>query len=142
MTRRKPVGVIRQPSRSGSGDEYGLEFIRCVGGRYPQIHELWSFAEYGITREKHPFERIYVSDFSGDCFHTAYATEIGRRVIIYGRESINGNVKWHGVPAPSCGTGVAWTENIFVPNSRWGEGYGYKNWAFRQVGRQLGWLAC
>ena len=118
MTRRKPVGVIRQPSRSDRRDEDGLEFIRCVGGREPQIHELWSFAEDGITREVQTFARIDVGDFSGDCFHTAYATEIGRRVFIYGRKSINGNVKWLKVPAPSCGTGVAWTENIFVPNSR------------------------
>ena len=36
MSRREPVGVIRQPSSSGSGGEDGLEFIRCVGRRQPQ----------------------------------------------------------------------------------------------------------
>ena len=112
MTRNKPVGVIRQPSSSGSGDEDGIEFIRWVGGREPQIHELWSFTKDGITRKVHPFARIYVGDFGGDCLHTAYATEIGRRVFIYGRKSIHGSVKWLGVPAPYCGTGVTWTENI------------------------------
>ena len=76
MTRRNPVGVICQPSSSGSGDEYGLEFIRCVEGREP-----------------------------------------------------HGSVERLGVPAPSCGTGVALTENILVPNSRWGEGRGYERWA-------------
>ena len=29
---------------------------------------------------------------------------------IYGRKSINGSVEWLGVPAPSCDTGVTWTE--------------------------------
>ena len=78
MTRSKPVRVIRQPSISGSGAKDGLKFIRCVGGREPQIHELWSFAKDGITREVHPFARIAVRNFSGDCFHTNYATDIGR----------------------------------------------------------------
>ena len=97
MTRRKPVGFIHQPSNSGSEDKYGLEFIRCVDGREPQIHELWFFAEDGITREVHPFARIDFGGFSEDCFHTAYATEIGRRVFIYGRKCINGSIEWFGV---------------------------------------------
>ena len=42
---RKSVGVISQPSRSGIGADYGLEFIHCVGGRQPQIHKLWTLAE-------------------------------------------------------------------------------------------------
>ena len=84
MTRQKTVGVIHQPYSSGSGANDRLEFIRCVGGREPQIHKLWIFAEDGITREVHPFTRIVVSDFSGDCFFTAYATEIVRIVSIYG----------------------------------------------------------
>ena len=129
MTIRKPAGVIRQPSSSGSRDKDGLEFIRCVGGQEPQIQELWSFSEDGITRKVHPFARIDVGNFSGDYFHTVYATEIARRVFIYGWKSINGSVKWIGVPDPSCGTGVAWTENIFVPNSCWGDGHGYERWA-------------
>ena len=118
MTRRKPVGVIRQPSNSGSGADVRLEFIRCVGSREPQIHELWIFAEDGITREVHPFAWIDVGNFSRDCFRTTYATEIGHRVSIYGRKWINGSFEWLGVPAPSCDTGVTWTENILVPDSR------------------------
>ena len=115
MPRRKPVGVIRQPSRSGSGGEDGPEFIRCVAGREPQIHKLWSFSEVGITCEVHPFARIDVSDFSGDCFHTANASEIGRRVFIYGQNSINESVERLGILAPSCGTGVVWTEISWLP---------------------------
>ena len=135
MPIRKPVKVIRQPSSSGSGDEDGLDFTRCVGRRELQIHKLWNFGEDGVTREVHPFTRIDVGDFSGDCFHTAYATEIGRRVFIYGQKSINGSIKWLGVPAPSCGTGVAWTGNLLVPNPRWGYGRGYKRWALETRSR-------
>ena len=40
-------------------------------------------------------------------------------------EASNGS----GIPAPSCGTGVTWTENILVPDSCWGEGCGYESWA-------------
>ena len=67
--------------------------------------------------------RIDVSDFSGDYFQINYTTAIGRRVAIYGRQSINGSVEWLDLPAPFCDTGVAWTENILVPSSRWGDGY-------------------
>ena len=129
MPRRKPVGVIRKPSNSGSGADDRLEFIHYVGGREPQIHKLWIFAEDSITREVHPFARIDVGDFRVDYFRTAYATEIGRRVYIYGQKSINGSVEWLGVPALSCGTGFTWTENILVPNSRWGDGGNYETWA-------------
>ena len=92
MTRRKPVGAFSQPSNSGSGANDRLEFICCVGGREPQIHKLWIFSKDGMTQEVHPFARIDVGNFSGDCFRTAYATEIGRRVSIYGRKPINGSV--------------------------------------------------
>ena len=137
MPRRKPVGVIREPSRSGIRSEDGLGFNRCVGGQEPQIHELWSFAEDGVTRKVHLFARIDVNDFSGDCFHTEYATEIGCRVFIYVQKSMNGSIKWIGVPAPFFDTGVAWTGNILVPNSRWVDGCGYKRWALETHSRLL-----
>ena len=94
MPRREPTGVIHQPSRSGSGGDDGLEFIRCVGGQEPQIHKIWSFAKDVITRKVHPFARIDVGNFNGDFFHTAYDTEIERRVFITAKnplmEALNG----------------------------------------------------
>ena len=92
MARRKPAGVIRQTSNSGSGANDRLEFIRCVGGREPY-----------------------------------------------------GSVEQLGVPAPSCGTGVAWTENILVPDLRQGDGHVYKLWASKTRSRPRfngldGWL--
>ena len=92
MLRRKPVGFILQPSKSGSGDYVRLEFIRCVGRQEP-----------------------------------------------------HGIVEWLGVPAPSCSTGFAWTENILVPDSGWGDGRGYESWASATRSRPrldslYGWL--
>ena len=82
MPRNKPVGVISQPSNSGSGSDDRLKFIRGVGGREP-----------------------------------------------------HGSVERLSIPAPSCGTGVAWTENILIPNSRWGDGRGYEIWASATLSR-------
>ena len=41
-----------------------------------------------------------------------------------------GSVERLGVPAPFCGTGVAWTENISVPDLRRGDGRDCETWAF------------
>ena len=48
-----------------------------------------------------------------------------------------------GVPAPSCSTGVAWTENILFPDSRWGDGRDCKTWdyATRSRPRFRAWVA-
>ena len=116
MPRRKPVGVIRQPSKSGSGANDRLDFIRCVGGQEPQIHELWTFAEGGITRKVHPLAWVNVGDFPGDCFHTYYMTEERRRVTIFGPISINVSLEWLGIPIPFYDTArVPWIDNILVP---------------------------
>ena len=37
------VGIKIDPSSSD-----------CVDGREPQIHEVWTFGENGVTREVHP----------------------------------------------------------------------------------------
>ena len=62
MTRREPVGSIRWPSDSGSGDSEGPEFIRCVDGRETHIHEFWAFGDYGVTREFQSTELVDVGD--------------------------------------------------------------------------------
>ena len=92
MPRLKPVVVIRQPYIYGSGGEDGVDFIQCVSRWEPQIHEFWTFAEDGVTREVHPFARIDVGNLSDDFFQTDYFTEVGRTVVIYGQRSINGSV--------------------------------------------------
>ena len=72
MPRREPVGDIRPPFNSGSGDDDGLEFIRCVGGQKPEIHEVWTFGDDRITHEVHPFAHVDIGAFLRDCFGTNY----------------------------------------------------------------------
>ena len=107
MPRLDPVEVICQPFSSSSRGEDRVEVIFCGGAREPQIHELWSFSEDRITHKVHPFARIDVGNFSGDCFQTDYSTEVGLRVDIYGQRFINGSAEWLGLLAPICDTGVA-----------------------------------
>ena len=130
MPRLEIVGVIHQTFCSGSRGEGRIEFGCCVDSRYPQIHELWGFANDGVTREVHPFDRVDVGDFSGDCFQTYYMNEKARRVTIFDRISINAIVEWIGTPIPFYDTaGVPWIDNILVPELYWGDGDRYKHWA-------------
>ena len=93
MARREPVGSIYWPSDYGSGDVYGPEFIRCVDGRQPQIHEVCSFGEYGVTHEVRTTARVDVgTGFVGE-FATDYVTPIWRRVTMFGRHYINVSVE-------------------------------------------------
>ena len=62
----EPVEAIRQTSDSVSGDEDRPEFIRCVDERQPEIHEVWTFKEDGVTPKVHPTARIDVSAFVGE----------------------------------------------------------------------------
>ena len=130
MPRREPVRVIYHPFLSGNRGKDGIDFFCCVDGREPQIHELWSFAEDGITREVHPFACVNIGDLSGDCFQTYYMTEEDRRVTIFGQRPINASVKWLGTPVPFYDiTGVPWIDNILVPELCWVDGGNYKTWA-------------
>ena len=77
MARREPVGSIRRPSDYGSGDEDGSEFIRCVDGRQPKIHEVWVFGEDGVTPEVRPTARVDVSALLVNIFLTLTLIQIG-----------------------------------------------------------------
>ena len=120
MPIREPFGAIFQPFNSGIGADDRLEFIRCVGGRQPEIHEVWTFGNYGITREVHTFARRDIGAFFGDCFGTNYLAENGRRMPMYGRKLINGSVDWVGVPTFLRNDGPPWDDNIWCPSPRSG----------------------
>ena len=60
MTRHAPVESIRWPFDSGSRGTKVPEFIRCVDGREPQMHEVWYLGFNGITREVHPTAQVDV----------------------------------------------------------------------------------
>ena len=123
MARRKPVAVQAFPPRtvqsfrSGRGGKNGVWFTRCVDGREPEIHELWTFAK-DRTREVHPFAWIkIIDDFTGETFHTDFLSVKGCRVDLLYQISVNGSVERLDVPRPFFDTEVAtaaWTENFYV----------------------------
>ena len=114
-----PVGAIRQPFNYGSGDDDGLEFIRFVGGKQPEIHEVWTFGDDRITPKVHLFARVDVGAFIGDCFGTNYLDEHGRRVTMYGRKLINRSVEWLSVPTFFRNDVPPWDDNILCPSPCW-----------------------
>ena len=58
ISRRESVGDIRWPSDSGDGKKYRPEFIRCVDGRQPEIHEVWTVGEDDFSPEVHPTDSL------------------------------------------------------------------------------------
>ena len=59
-TQSRPMGPIYRRSDSVSGVAEGVEFIRCIDGWEPQIHEIWCPGSNGVTREVHPIAQIDV----------------------------------------------------------------------------------
>ena len=52
---------------------------------------------------------------------TDYLTPIWRRVPMFGRNFINGNVKWLGVPDLLMNDVPPWTLNLLDPYANWGD---------------------
>ena len=75
-----PVGCIGCSYNYGSRDAEGPEFIRCVDGRAPQIHEIWALREDGVTRKFHRTAQVNVSAGVIAEFMTDYLTETLRRI--------------------------------------------------------------
>ena len=118
----EPVGSIRRQSDSGSGDEDGPDFIRCVDGREPQIHKVCTFGVDGVTPKVFPTVQFDVgAGFFGE-FLTNYLNPSWRRTHIFGVNSINGSVQWLGVPDPLRTNGPPWDDNILAPSPAWGTG--------------------
>ena len=89
---------IFRPSNSGSGVTEGVEFIWCVYGREPKIHEIWCLGSDSVTREVHPTAKIDVGAGTVGKFTTNYLAENGCRIPIIGQLSIKGSVKLFGIP--------------------------------------------
>ena len=116
MSGRDPVGAIRRHSNSINGDEYGPKFTRCVDRRDSQVHKVWTFGEDCITTEVHPTARVDVgAGFIGE-FSTNYLIEDGRRIPMFGVNSINGSIQWLGVPYPLRTDGHPWADNMLIPS--------------------------
>ena len=121
MTRRAPVGSILRPSNSGSGGTELSEFIWCVDGREPQIHEVWAFGSDGITREVNPTAQVDAGAGVVGEFSSNYLTESGIRVPILGQIFINGSVEYLGIPDFQRTGGPFWDENLLDPCFSWGD---------------------
>ena len=99
MPRTELVRYIRRPSDSGCGDDDGPQFIRFVDRRQPKFHKVCIFGEDGVTLKVHPTARIDVGTFVGDYFATDDLNTTWRRVPMFSQKSINGSVKWIGIPS-------------------------------------------
>ena len=122
MAGKETVGAICWRSNPGSGDKDGPKFIRCVDGWELQIYEVWTFGEDGVTPEVHLTEQVdvgagFIVGFSTNCL-----TEDGRRIPMFGVNSINVSIQWLGVPTPLRTDGPTWTDIILVPSPAWGTG--------------------
>ena len=121
MAGQEPVGSIDWTSGSGSGDAEGTDFIRCVDGREPHIHEFWTFGEDGVTHEVHMKAQVDVGSVFVRESATNYLTESWCRVPMFGRNSMNGCVQWLGIPNFLRTNGTAWNDNPLAPHPSWGD---------------------
>ena len=135
MATRDPVGSMRWKSNFGSGGEYRPKFIYCVDRKQPQIHEIWTFREYGVTHEVFLTAQVYVGAGFVSEFSTNDLTTSWRRVPMFGTNSINGSFDWLGIYDFLWNDGLPWALNILAPyaswgyrgsiiNQNWGSGYG------------------
>ena len=108
MARRETFGSISRTSNYGSGGEDGPKFIRCVGGREPQIHEVWNFGEDDVMREVHLTARVDVGAGFVGLFSTSYLTSSLLRVPMFGI--------WLGVADFLSTDGPTWIANFLAPH--------------------------
>ena len=111
MIRRQPMGSIRCPSNPGSRGTEDTKLIQCVDGWEPQIHKIRCLSLDNITQEVHPKARVEVVAGTVGEFTTNYLYENRRRILIIGQLSINGIVKFLGIPGFSRRSGCC-----FFPN--------------------------
>ena len=127
------MGSIRRPSDSSREGTKSVEFIWCVDGREPQIHEIWCLGYNGVTHEFHTTAQIYdVAETVGQ-FLTQNLSENGRRISFIDQISINGSVEILGIPAEAWECGFTFIDNIQAPTvtSGWGGvDTSNQNWRF------------
>ena len=83
MATQKPVGSMCCRANYGSGSEDVPKYIRCVDGGKPQIREVWTFRENGVTHEVHLTECKNVGAGSGGEFSTDRLTPNWGRVPMF-----------------------------------------------------------
>ena len=125
------MGPICWPFDSCIGGTEGVEFIRCIDVREPQIHEIWCPGPYVVTREFHLTARIDVGAETVKQFSTQQFFENGRRILVMGKNFINGSVKLLGIPDDAWGCELTFIEKFQYPTVPHGWGGAYisnQNW--------------
>ena len=116
MARWDPVGSIRRPSDSGSSYAEITEFIRCVDGQEPQIHEVWTLGSKGFMYKVHLTAKVDVNAGVVGEFSSVYLTESGRTIPLNGSVEHLGIPDFHGIGRPF------WADNPLAPGPSWVEG--------------------
>ena len=88
-----------------------------MDGREPQIHEVWTFGEDGVTREVHPTARVDVGAGFVREFSTNYLTESCRRFPMFGRKLMEVPNGWAFLtssgPMEQLGLPISWFPMLF-----------------------------
>ena len=123
MIRRRPTGYIRRPYDYSNGDTEDTEFIRCVDGRDPQLHEMWCLSLDNVIRKIYPTAQIEVGAGTVGELTTNYLAENGRRILIIGQISINISVQFLGIPNFFSNSRLLFCENLQDPTVLIGWGH-------------------
>ena len=89
------------PSDSGSRGTEVTDFIQCINGQEPQVHELWFMVLDGIGHKVHSTARVEVTSGTVGEFVTDYFAENGRQIEIIGQLSVNESVHFFVFFQPS-----------------------------------------
>ena len=109
------MGSIRMSQDSGSGSTEGTDFIKCIDGQQPQIHEFWCLGLDWIIREFCPTERVEVPAGNVGEFGTNYLAEMDAEPIPLGNFPSTTVSNLWVFPNQSSGTGMLFIYNIQAP---------------------------
>ena len=117
------MGSIRRPYYSVSGGTDDIDFIQCVDGREPQLHEMWCLGLDNVTRKIHLTAQVDIGAGTMGEFTTNCLAENGRIIPIIGKLSINGSVQFLGIPYFVINCGLSFIENLQASNVPTGWGH-------------------
>ena len=99
ITRRATMVSIWRPyDGTGSRDTDPIILIQCINGQQPMYNELWSHGLDGLSCDVHPTARAGITPVTDREFFNKYLTNNGHHIIIIWKSSVNGSVKFTGIP--------------------------------------------
>ena len=116
------MGTIHRPWYSGSGGTEAADFIQCINGKEPLIHELWCLGLNVISRKVHPTARVEVPDGSVRERVTNYLAKNRRQIEIIEKNYVNNSVQFMGLYNQAWGSGLLRISNLLVhvDSTGWG----------------------